>query len=403
MGMRKVPMLLLCALAFAALLRAEGAPSGRAIVATGQAAVRGSGPEALTRARDEAINRAQSRAIEMGVGTIIDSETMVENFQLLEDKIISQVKGYITGYEIVKDNKGETGIYSVTIEATVALARLEKDVRALNIIKEKKNNPRIMVIMREFGEDVFGDDSERAGGITQTAMEKEFLKLDFPLVDSEQMGIIDERDQALAGGDEARAAALGKRYGADVIIVGEASSGFMDASRPHGVSVYHFDAQGSAKVIKVDTARIIARESVTSGRVVRGGRRTAARDALAIVGEKLARKIREQLIENWRGEAFNTVTVQIVATDADNSRRRALEKDLAAIRGVREVSERSWVNNTLVLDCKIDGAIWKDFEEMLGTLPSVKAEPTAKTQNRIDVRLSARAAAPPAPKGVIPE
>ncbi|MEJ2744553.1 MAG: hypothetical protein P8123_02535, partial [bacterium] len=89
----------------------------KVVVATGEAAVRGTGSEALLLAKDEAINRAQRRAIEQGIGTIVDSETMVENFQLLEDKVLSQVKGYITGFKVIKDNKGEEGVYSVTIEA----------------------------------------------------------------------------------------------------------------------------------------------------------------------------------------------------------------------------------------------------------------------------------------------
>ena len=393
---------LLCAAAFLTVLPAAAGPSEKTVVATGEAAVRGSGPEALQLAKEEAINRAQRRAIEMGVGTIIDSETMVENFQLLDDNILSQVKGYITGYKMMKDNKGEDGVYSVTIEATVALAHLEKDVRALNIIKAKKDNPRIMVVMREYGEDVFGDDTERAGGVVQSAVEKEFLRLNFPLVDRNQIATIDERDVVLAGDDAARAAALGQRYGAEVVIVGEATSGFMDASRPHGVSVFHFDAQASAKAVKVDTAQIIARESVTSGRVVRGGRRTAAREALKVAGEKLARAMRDQLVEKWRGEAFDTVTVQIVAANADNNRRRAFEKALSAIRGVRRVSERSWVNNILVLDCEVDGAIWNNFDSMVEGLPGVGVKLTAKTQNRIDVTLSAGGASPVVGK-IIPE
>jgi hypothetical protein len=360
----------------------------KVVVATGEAAVRGAGPEALQLAKDEAINRAQRRAIEQGIGTIVDSETMVENFQLLEDKVLSQVKGYITGFKIIKDNNGEGGVYSVTIEATVALAQIEKDVRALNIIKEKKNNPRMMVVIREYFEDpVYGADFAKGGAVAQTAMEKELLRLDFPLVDRGQMGAINERDTQTAYNDPAKAAALGKRFGAEVVIVGEATSAQMDQSNPHGVAVYHCDAQISAKAIKTDNAQIIASESVTSGRVVKGGRATAAKEALRIAGEKLASAMRNQILEKWRSEAFNTVSIQIIASNATNDRRRALQKDLAAIRGVRSVSERSWTNEVLELDADIDGALWSDFDKRIENLPSVGIELTGKTGNRIDLKL----------------
>lgn len=396
----------------AALCSGAAAVPEQEVVATGEAAVRGSGPDALLRAKDEATNRAQRRAIEQSVGTLVDSETMVENFQLIDDKVLTQVKGYITGFKVVKDNNGEEGIYRVTIQATVALAQLEKDVRALNIIKAKKNNPRMMVIIREFFEDpVYGADFQKGGSVAQTAMEKELLRLDFPLVDRGQMSAINQRDEQTAYNDPNKAATLGKRFGAEVVIIGEATSAQMDQSSPHGVAVFHCDAQISAKAVKTDNAQIIASESVTSGRVVKGGRSTAAKEALRIAGEKLASAMRDQILEKWRSEAFNTVSIQIIATNATNDRRRALQTDLAAIRGVKNVSERSWANEVLELDADVDGAIWGDFDKLMETLPGVRVELTGKTGNRVDCKLGDKAAggaappreAPPAPAGVKPE
>jgi hypothetical protein len=361
------------------------------MVATGEAAVIGEGENAVTAAREQAINRAQRRAIEEGVGTIIDSETMVENFQLIDDKILSQVKGYITGYEIINDNNGEDGVYKITIKADVALAHLEKDVKALNIIKEKKNNPRIMVIFTEVTEDpIIGADWLKAGGTGRAAIEKELLKLDIPVIDRAQMKEINERDMTIAYNNPSKAAALGKRFGADIVIVGTATSALMDTSSPHGVAVFHCDAQASARAIKTDTAQVIASESVDSGRVVKGGRATAAREAVKIAAEKLAGEMSNKIIENWRSEVFNTVVVEIVATDANNDKREAFKKDLAGIRGVKSVNERSWADELLVLDVVIDGAIWGNFEQLIRELPDVGVELTGKTQNRIDVKLKGK-------------
>ncbi|MEJ2744554.1 MAG: hypothetical protein P8123_02540, partial [bacterium] len=238
-----------------------------------------------------------------------------------------------------------------------------------------------------FEDPVFGADFAKGGAVAQTAMEKEFLRLDFPLVDKGQMGAIKERDVQTAYNDPAKAAALGKRFGAEVVIVGEATSAQMDRSRPHGVAVYHCDAQASARAVKTDNAQIIASDSVSSGRVVKGGRATAAKEALRIAGKKLASAMRSQILEKWRSEAFNTVSIQIIALSADNARRRAFQKDLAAIRGVRSVSERSWTNGVLELDLEIDGALWKDFDRRIENLPNVGIELTGKTGNRIDLKL----------------
>ena len=53
----------------------------------------GEGSANLLLARDEAVKRALRRAVEEGVGTLIDSESLAQNFQLLNDEVYSQVKG----------------------------------------------------------------------------------------------------------------------------------------------------------------------------------------------------------------------------------------------------------------------------------------------------------------------
>jgi len=135
------------------------------------------------------------RAVEQGVGALIDSESLTQNFQLLNDEIYSQVKGYVREYDIISDNNGADQIYRIVVRATVVLARLEKDLKALNIIKKEKGNPRVMVLFREMVDQL---DQWRGGviqgSIAQIEMEKVFLKKGFPLVDKGQMGAIKQRD-----------------------------------------------------------------------------------------------------------------------------------------------------------------------------------------------------------------
>ena len=128
---------------------AEAQVAEKVLEAEGAAAIRSQTPDGLLRAKDEATNRALRAAVEKGVGALVDSETMVQNFQLLDDSIYSQVKGYVKSYDVLMDNHGADGIYRVRVRAVVALARLTKDIQALNIIREKKNNPRVMIVFNE--------------------------------------------------------------------------------------------------------------------------------------------------------------------------------------------------------------------------------------------------------------
>lgn len=332
------------------------------------------------KAKDEATNRALRRAIEQGVGALIDSESMTENYQLLEDKIYSQVKGYVKSYNVISDNSGADGIYKVKIEAVVALAVLEKDIKALNIIKEKKGNPRMMILVQEFI-----DGLEQPSELVQAEMEKEFLAKGFPLVDKAQYQMVKERDVALSYTNPEKAAVLGREFGAEVVIVGQATSNLQESSTPYGVQVFAYAADISAKAIKTDTGAIMATETV-SGTERGSGRIPTANKALAGAGKKLADVMMSGIVERWRSEVFNTVNVQVVIENAAAQDRDVIKKDISAIRGVQSVNERSFNKSILVLDIIVDGAIWNGFEQRLLELPNVKFQLVAKTENRIELR-----------------
>lgn len=332
------------------------------------------------KARDEAINRALRRAIEQAVGTVIDSESMTQNYQLLDDKIYAQVKGYVKSYNIISDNSGADGIYKIKVEAVVAMAVLTKDLQALNIIRERKQNPRIMILLQEFV-----DGLEQPSELVQAEMEKQFLTRDFPLVDKSQYQMVKERDVALSYSNPEKAAVLGREFGAEVVIVGQATSNLLESSTPYGVQVFGYTADITAKAIKTDTAAVMATETISA--TERGsGRMPTANKALASAGKKLADTMMSGIVEKWRSEVFNTVNVQIVIEGIQVQDRDILKQDLSGIRGVQSVNERSFNKSILVLDLTIDGAIWQGFEKRLLELPNIKLQLVAKTENRIELK-----------------
>ncbi|MBI1883872.1 MAG: hypothetical protein HYS08_06660 [Chlamydiae bacterium] len=331
-------------------------------------------------AHDEALNRALRNAIEQGVGSIIDSETMVSNFQLLDDQVYSQVKGYVTSYEVINDNQGQDGLYVIRVRAVVALGLLEKNLKALKITMKRRENPRVMFIFAELI-----DGLEQAGAVTQTEMERAFLAKDFPLVDKNQIQMIKERDAALSYADPQKAAALGRQSGAEMVVVGQATADLIDHSRPYGVSVFAYRSQISARVIKTDTAEVMVSDDV-EGEARGGGRIPTAKDALRFGAGQLADKLMSEMVEKMRSEAYNVVNIQVVASGVNATAKQMLVKTLEEIRGIQSVNERSFVNNILILDLTVDGAIWKDFDVHLENLPGIALAVTAKSQNRIDVK-----------------
>ncbi len=346
----------------------------REIVAEGLAA-----GSSLT-ARDEALNRALRNAIEQGVGTVIDSETIVRNFKLLDDKIYSGVKGYVKSYDIISDNKGEGGLYRIKVRAVVALARLRKDIQALGILRERKKNPRIMVLAVEYI-----DGLEQPASLVQSKISEVFLQNDFPLIDKAQMERIKSRDATLSFADPNKAASLGRRYGAEVVVVAEAKASLIDTSKPYGVSVFAYECSATAKAIKVDTAELIASRSLSDTKRG-GGRVPTANKAIKAVSVQLADVTINDIVENWRHEVYNEVTVQLVCSNADLIKIKDLKKALDEQRSIKSVYERSFTGSVAIIDVELLG----DTDFLADLIIEMKTAPlmsiTGKTQNRIDLQ-----------------
>jgi hypothetical protein len=98
-------------------------------------------------AREKALDEAKRMAIEKAMGTVIESRTIVENFQVVKDEIFSRSSGYLKDIQIISEKKSDLGTYEVEIEATVEVAVLVDDIdRFQNLLKWQKN-PRVKIIL----------------------------------------------------------------------------------------------------------------------------------------------------------------------------------------------------------------------------------------------------------------
>jgi hypothetical protein len=63
-------------------------------------------------ARDHAIKDDLRKAVEQAVGTFISSETVVENYEVLSDRIYSKAEEYVAEYKVLRE-KEEGDLYSL--------------------------------------------------------------------------------------------------------------------------------------------------------------------------------------------------------------------------------------------------------------------------------------------------
>lgn len=100
-----------------------------------------------TAARDQALQNALTDAVKKGVGTIIDAETEVKNWEVIRDEVYSSAKGYVSKYSTTRDERvGKVWFYE--IDAEVSSTEIEGKLQSLRILHKKMGNKRLMVIYR---------------------------------------------------------------------------------------------------------------------------------------------------------------------------------------------------------------------------------------------------------------
>ena len=87
---------------------------------------------ALAVARDHAVEDAQKRAVEQAIGSVVDSQTQAENYQVISGKILSRIKVYIERYQVIGERQ-DSGLLRVRITADVSTGKLKEDLAAIGI------------------------------------------------------------------------------------------------------------------------------------------------------------------------------------------------------------------------------------------------------------------------------
>ena len=89
-------------------------------------------------AYDMAIADAKRNAIEKSVGTLVHAETVVRNYQLVSDKIVSESLGYVKKYEVLS-KKRDKNLLLLKIKAIVDQGKMSEKVNNLKKMLKANN------------------------------------------------------------------------------------------------------------------------------------------------------------------------------------------------------------------------------------------------------------------------
>ncbi len=328
------------------LATASFAQDTKLVNATGMATINGDNTLA---ARDAAIRDAMRKAVETGLGTMVESQTLVENFALVNDRIYSQAQGFVSKYDVLSESE-DHGTYVVAIAATVQMANLENDLRGIGLLQDLVGKPKIMVMIDEFWWEP-GVPKERQLPVddpaSSAALQEAFLDNGFyNMVDAQMVNQLrstelllmeDLMEDAGALTDLAKKAAAD--YGAEILVLGTCKV------EPSGNAGGKYEANGvlDVKVVDASTGALLGRKTARqsgAGLSPEGARSASGNRA----GISISQELIGQILGFWQNKSNNGQDYIVKLYNVESYAKQGLRflKALKEIPGVTQATRRQW-------------------------------------------------------------
>jgi len=350
----------------------------------------------LGAARDQAIEDGMRKAVEQALGTNLKSESLVENFQLVEDRILTWSAGYVKKYEILKEGKAQMDSYEVQMRALVNLAELRNDDGALAALLEREN-PRVIVMIAEqnIGEanhtlNYFNVDLT----VAETAIIDVFRNKGFEVVDANQSKENQQRDLVLSAldGSSKAAAAIAAAQHAELIVTGKAVAKVATGFNLGGMK--SCQANITARLVSADDAKIIGTASA-NGKMPHIDEVTGGTMAIQKAAKQCADTLVAKMTAAAQKKFYNqaTVNLRVQGYRDYNDLQKFGETIKYYMRGVKGVFQRSAAGGYANFDIKIIGSAQQLARELANkNLEPFKVQVTNVSANRVDVKIAHAAA-----------
>ncbi|MDH4164311.1 MAG: flagellar assembly protein T N-terminal domain-containing protein [Nitrospirota bacterium] len=342
-------------------------------------------------ARDAAIQDAQQRAVEQAIGTLIDSQTQVENYQVISDKILSQTKGYIKRYNITNEIV-EGNLLRVVITAEVSLGKLTDDMSAVGILLGQMHKPRTMILVAEqnIGQELYawwrgGTYAQQSDmAIVESVLMDKFTEKGFEMIDhAASAGRISvTAAYNVTDLSSSQAQTLGNQAGAEVVIVGKAFSKIQSTIG----ALKSAQANLVLKAVRTDTGQVLASVS-TNAPAVHSNDLTAGNEALKKAAANAADQLTTKILAMYSRETGGTRSVNITVTGLNKSQFVKFKDVLKnQVRGIKEIHERSFSNGVAKISVDYKGSAQVLSDELSSkTFGDFSVDVAASTANSLEL------------------
>jgi hypothetical protein len=324
------------------------------VYTVGESPIRG---DDMSASRQEAIASGLIAAVTDVLTDMVSQETLVSNFQILNETILSQAETYVRDYKVLTEatfNKR----HRVMVQVSVSNQSLNSALKKRGIHVGRKPYPRVLFCIAEKESNTvnfqywWGDAPDWQAGVATTAMGSILKDKGFVLV-APRKGQAVQNDPPELSVPEA--VALGQQLRAQVVIVGqavaEASSNTMGSADPS------FRGTIMARAYWVDTSEEVAqsrRSAVIASQNSSAGAKEALQNASLLAGEDLALQIADAWFSRQSGRARTEITVEGVGGQIASFVK--FRGALSTMSGVESVQLKEMMPDAAVLTVEYQGS-----------------------------------------------
>ncbi len=314
-------------------------------------------------ARDKAIDDALRKAVESALGTVISSETITENYQLISDRILSRAHGYVSKYKIL-DESDEEGVFSVTIRATVTVQAVSNDLDGLRTLMQRKSMPKLIIMVAEqnigmntpqFWWSPSGSGVAMDMRITENTLMEKMREKGFTFVDPETLSGKKSIQYPVALLSDKQAKRIAELTDAQVILVGQAVAKDIGQTW-EGTRLRSANAEIAVRAINTDSGEIIA-VATEQATVPHVSPSVAGSNALKKASVKLSEKLIDMIGKKWISDTSGNLKVRMTVTGVKTY--KMLNKLISVlkeqVRGVKDVHQQRMKQQSAVLDVLLAG------------------------------------------------
>ncbi|MGM0681520.1 MAG: hypothetical protein ACQES8_04755 [Thermodesulfobacteriota bacterium] len=289
----------------------------------------------------EAIHDAQRNAVQQELGVMLSSETMVENFTLIQDRILTRVKGYVKKYEVI--SKKCTDICQVKIKAQVEKMALADDVAILCDILPRLNYPSLVTIVEQ--KTVGKSNNLVSSGLTtvEKIINKNLMDKGFRVANSAALKARrkKEADLLAATGNELGQALETASSLAQIMINCQALAEDNGPS-PYNERIHSYSATLTADVYETSTGRILA-STVAEANTPHISFTQGTQEAMKMAAAKLSGELSGKIIQSWLDACYNPHDVIVTVEKIDFSGLRKIKMAMADINGIERVNQKNYL------------------------------------------------------------